>query len=84
MNMSKLPINLDAITRTLCVFANDFENLGGGYLVIGQDCDANGQSVFPPVHHVLVDYLEAIWEPKFIFDSYACRKQKMVAPPGCT
>lgn len=28
------------------------------------------------VHHILVDYLEKIWEPKFIFDSYACRKNK--------
>ncbi|MDA8444318.1 Fic family protein [Paracidovorax valerianellae] len=40
--------NPDAIVRTLCAFANDFENLGGGYVVIGQDCDANGQPVFPP------------------------------------
>ncbi|MGK5092443.1 reverse transcriptase domain-containing protein [Deltaproteobacteria bacterium TL4] len=28
------------------------------------------------VHHLLVPRLEAIWEPKFIFDSYACRKNK--------
>ncbi|OFZ66570.1 MAG: hypothetical protein A2V79_03525 [Betaproteobacteria bacterium RBG_16_56_24] len=41
--------NPDAIVRTLCAFANDFENLGGGYIVIGQDCDAHGQPVFPPV-----------------------------------
>lgn len=41
--------NPDAIIRTLCAFANDFANLGGGYVVIGQDCDANGQPVFPPV-----------------------------------
>ncbi len=41
--------NPDAIIRTVCAFANDFENLGGGYVVIGQDCDANGQPVFPPV-----------------------------------
>ena len=41
--------NPDAIIRTLCAFANDFQNLGGGYVVIGQDCDANGQPVFPPV-----------------------------------
>ncbi|MFA6270753.1 MAG: winged helix-turn-helix transcriptional regulator [Candidatus Paceibacterota bacterium] len=40
--------NPDAILRTLCAFANDFENLGGGYVVIGQDCDANGRPVFPP------------------------------------
>ncbi len=40
--------NPDAIIRTLCAFANDFENLGGGYVVVGQGCDANGRPVFPP------------------------------------
>jgi len=28
------------------------------------------------VHHVLVEHLESIAEPKFIYDSYACRKGK--------
>lgn len=28
------------------------------------------------VHHVLVNYLERIWEPIFIHDSYACRQGK--------
>ncbi len=28
------------------------------------------------VHHLLVSYLEPIWERKFIYDSYACRKDK--------
>ena len=41
--------NPDPIIRTVCAFANDFENLGGGYVVIGQDCDLNGQPMFPPV-----------------------------------
>jgi len=41
--------NPDAIIQTLCAFANDFENLGGGYIVIGQDCDDMGQPIFPPV-----------------------------------
>jgi len=40
--------NPDPIIRTLCAFANDFENLGGGYVVIGQNCDPNGQPIFPP------------------------------------
>ncbi len=35
--------------QNLVRFANDFENLGGGYVVIGQDCDANGEPTFPPV-----------------------------------
>jgi len=30
------------------------------------------------VHHVLVGFLEGIWEPLFIHDSYACRKGKGV------
>jgi len=37
-----------AIVRTLCAFANDFENLGGGYIIIGQDCDTDGNPIFPP------------------------------------
>ncbi len=41
--------NPDAIIRTLCAFANDFENIGGGYVIIGQDCDDHGQPIFPPV-----------------------------------
>ncbi|MEX1096277.1 MAG: ATP-binding protein [Planctomycetales bacterium] len=41
--------NPDPIIRTLCAFANDFENLGGGYVVIGQDCDEAGQPIFPPI-----------------------------------
>ena len=41
--------NPDAVVRTLCAFANDFENLGGGYIVIGQDCDEQGQPKFPPI-----------------------------------
>ncbi len=28
------------------------------------------------VHHLLVNYLEPQWEPRFIYDSYACRKDK--------
>lgn len=41
--------NPDPIIRTLCAFANDFENLGGGYIIIGQDCDVSGKPLFPPV-----------------------------------
>ncbi|MCD4845376.1 MAG: winged helix-turn-helix transcriptional regulator [Methanosarcinales archaeon] len=39
--------NPDPIMRTLCAFANDFENLGGGYVVIGQDCEEMGMPIFP-------------------------------------
>ncbi len=49
--------NPDAIIRALCAFANDFENLGGGYVVIGQD--RYNQSA-------QVDYLSKPWMQVFL------------------
>ena len=40
--------NPDDILRSVCAFANDFANLGGGYIVIGQNCDCDGIPIFPP------------------------------------
>jgi ATP-dependent DNA helicase RecG len=38
--------NPDAIYRTVCAFANDFDNIGGGYIVIGVEED-NGVAKRP-------------------------------------
>lgn len=35
------------VLHTLCAFANDFHNLGGGYIVIGVE-ERDGQPVLPP------------------------------------
>ena len=40
--------NPESVIHTLSAFANDFHNLGGGYVVIGVAED-NGQPVLPPV-----------------------------------
>ncbi len=39
--------NPKAVLHTLCAFANDFHNLGGGYLIIGVKED-NGRPILPP------------------------------------
>lgn len=39
--------NPEAVLHTLCAFANDFHNLGGGYIVIGVE-ESNGRPVLPP------------------------------------
>lgn len=36
------------ILHTICAFANDFHNLGGGYIIVGIS-EKNGQPVLPPV-----------------------------------
>jgi ATP-dependent DNA helicase RecG len=39
--------NPDAIARTLCAFANDVDNWGGGYIVVGFEAN-EGVPIFPP------------------------------------
>lgn len=40
--------NPDAVYRTICAFANDFEDTGGGYIVIGVK-EENGRAVRPVI-----------------------------------
>jgi ATP-dependent DNA helicase RecG len=40
--------NPEAVLRTVCAFANDFHNLGGGYILIGVAAD-QGRPELPPV-----------------------------------
>jgi len=40
--------NPQEILHTLCAFANDFHNLGGGYIVIGIQ-EENGRPALPPI-----------------------------------
>ncbi|NMQ19156.1 ATP-binding protein [Candidatus Competibacter phosphatis] len=35
------------VIRTICAYANDFQNLNGGYIVIGV-AEADGAAVLPP------------------------------------
>ena len=40
--------NPGSIYRSICAFANDFEDIGGGYIIIGID-ELNGRPILPPV-----------------------------------
>jgi ATP-dependent DNA helicase RecG len=87
--------NPDPIIRTLCAFANDFENLGGGYVVIGQDCDESGRPIFPPVglpddlldkiQQELLGYCNLIQPPYFPIlsvEEYGGKKLIVLWAPG--
>lgn len=39
--------NPSDIYQTICAFANDFENLGGGYILVGVEQDENGVAIRP-------------------------------------
>jgi len=39
--------NPEVVLRSLCAFANDFQNFGGGYIVIGVE-EINGEIMLPP------------------------------------
>lgn len=66
--------NPGPIFRTVCAFANDFANIGGGYVVVGIACE-EGQPLVPPVgvpdgdldliQRKLVEYGKLIHPPYF-------------------
>ena len=39
--------NPQSVLHAICAFANDFHNLGGGYVVLGVE-EQNGRPVLPP------------------------------------
>ena len=43
----KADYNPDVVVRTICAFANDIDNIGGGYIVLGIE-DENGRPKLPP------------------------------------
>lgn len=50
--------NPESILHTLCAFANDFQNLGGGYVIVGVE-EQNGQPQLPPAG-LLPEQIDAI------------------------
>ena len=50
--------NPDAIYRTICAFANDFDNTGGGYILVGVE-ERNGCAL-RPVKGLRIDEIEPI------------------------
>jgi len=50
--------NPDAIYRSICAFANDIENIGGGYILIGVE-EENGIAKLP-VKGLVIEQLDAI------------------------
>ena len=39
--------NPETVLRAICAFANDFNNFGGGYIIIGI-AEENGKPILPP------------------------------------
>lgn len=52
--------NPDKIYRTICAFANDIDNLGGGYIVVGVEEEDNTGIAKRPVTGVPVEELDKI------------------------
>ncbi|MDX3917476.1 MULTISPECIES: RNA-binding domain-containing protein [Olivibacter] len=40
--------NPGAIYRSICAFANDFDDIGGGYIIVGIE-EINGRPILPPI-----------------------------------
>ncbi len=52
--------NPDSIYRSICAFANDFDNTGGGYIIIGVEEDSFSKTAHRPVAGLSTDQLSDI------------------------
>ena len=59
--------NPEAIYRTICAFANDFENIGGGYIIVGAE-EEKGRAK-RPVTGILTEELDAIQKAMIGFNN---------------
>lgn len=59
--------NPDKIYRTICAFANDFDNLGGGYIVVGVE-ESDGVAV-RPVKGIAPEQIDGILKDMIGYDN---------------
>ncbi len=52
--------NPDKIYRTICAFANDFDNIGGGYIIVGVQEEENTGIAKRPVTGIPIEELDKI------------------------
>jgi ATP-dependent DNA helicase RecG len=61
--------NPDAIYRSICAFANDFDNIGGGYILIGVVENENTKTAQRPVKGLTTTELSEIQNKMFGFNN---------------
>lgn len=61
--------NPDAIYRSICAFANDFDNIGGGYIVIGVKEDETTRTALRPVEGLSTQELASIQQKMIGFNN---------------
>ena len=52
--------NPGSIYRSICAFANDFDDLGGGYILVGVDSDDETGMAIRPVEGVQIEKIDSI------------------------
>ena len=88
--------NPDAIYRTICAFANDFDNTGGGYILVGVE-EKNGRAVRPvkgldldkiePIEKDMIGYnnlMQPAYYPKTSVENVDGKKILVIWVPGGT
>ena len=52
--------NPASIYRSICAFANDFEDLGGGYILVGVDAEKETGIAIRPVEGLPIEIIDGI------------------------
>jgi ATP-dependent DNA helicase RecG len=62
--------NPDAIYRSICAFANDFDNIGGGYILIGVEENSETKVAVRPVKGLTTQEIAMIQKKMIELDRF--------------
>lgn len=61
--------NPGSIYHSICAFANDFDDLGGGYIIVGVDTDDKTGMAIRPVEGVPIEKIDGILQEMVAYNN---------------
>lgn len=61
--------NPGSIYHSICAFANDFDDLGGGYIIVGVDTDDKTGMAIRPVEGVSLEKIDGILQEMVAYNN---------------
>ena len=61
--------NPASIYHSVCAFANDFDDLGGGYIVVGVDTDEKTGVAIRPVECIPTEKIDGILQDMLVYNN---------------
>lgn len=73
--------NPGSIYHSICAFANDFDDLGGGYIIVGVDTDDKTGMAIRPVEGMPIEKIDGILQEMVAYNNKMAPYTICLVPP---